>query len=53
MLHGPKPIGRPNHEMYDESRPGRECGEKHKHRVAKATLELAIDVSTDFNCEND
>jgi len=29
----------------------KECGEKHKQRVGSATLELAIDVSTDFSCD--
>jgi len=31
----------------------KKCGEKHKHRVANATLELSIDVSTDFNCSDE
>ena len=37
----------------DHHRPDKECGEKHKQRVAKATLELAIDISTDFNCREE
>jgi len=28
----------------------KECGEKHTHRVGNATLEIAIDVHTDFEC---
>jgi len=32
-------------------KPDNECGEKHKFRVANATLEIAIDVNTDFKCE--
>ena len=30
--------------------PKKECGEKHTQRVANATLEIAIDVHTDFDC---
>ena len=28
----------------------KDCGEKHKLRVANAILKLAIDVNTDFDC---
>jgi len=31
----------------------RDCGEKHKFRVANATLKIAIDVHTDFDCDTD
>jgi len=31
--------------------PEKECGEKHTQRVANATLEIAIDVHTDFDCK--
>jgi len=37
----------------DRPRPDKECSEKHKFRVANATLEIAIDVNTDFSCETD
>jgi hypothetical protein len=30
----------------------KECGEKHTKRVGRATLEFAVDISTDFNCTN-
>jgi len=32
-------------------RPDKKCNERHKHRVANAVLELAIDISTDFDLE--
>ena len=31
--------------------PVKDCGEKHKLRVANATLEIAIDLNTDFKCD--
>jgi len=33
--------------------PDKECHEKHKFRVANATLEIAIDIHTDFKCDTD
>ena len=29
-----------------------DCGEMHKFRVANAVLKIAIDVQTDFDCDN-
>jgi len=34
-----------------EEHPKKECGEKHTHRVGNATLEIAIDVHTNFDCK--
>jgi len=31
----------------------KDCGEKHKFRVANATLKIAVDVHTDFDCDTD
>jgi len=31
----------------------KDCGEMHKFRVANATLKIAIDVHTDFDCDSD
>jgi len=31
--------------------PKKDCGAKHTQRVANATLEIAIDVHTDFDCK--
>jgi hypothetical protein len=39
-------------EEKENNKPEAKCGENHKLRVAHATLELAIDVSTDFSCHN-
>ena len=39
----------PDHDCYENHKPEKECSEKHKQRVGKATLELAVDISTDFN----
>ncbi|MCL2235201.1 MAG: hypothetical protein FWB98_02025 [Defluviitaleaceae bacterium] len=38
-------------EGHDSRRPDRNCRKRHKHRVANATLELAIDVETEFELE--
>jgi len=53
MLKGIELSGGLNHEDECGHKPDKECGEKHKFRVANATLEIAIDVNTDFNCETD
>jgi len=39
--------------FYDECEkpPEKECGEKHTFRVANAKLDIAIDLTTDFDCE--
>jgi len=44
-----------NGPIYDEcnEKPEKDCGEKHKFRVGNATLELTVDVNTDFNCDTD
>jgi len=41
--------------IHDECKDPREkdCREKHTLRVANATLEIAIDVHTDFDCKTD
>jgi len=38
------------HDMCKEY-PKKDCGEKHTQRVANATLEIAIDIHTDFDCK--
>jgi len=38
-------------ECKEKEQPKKECGEKHTQRVANATLEIAIDVQTDFDCK--
>ena len=42
-----------NNPKQDECKehPAKECGEKHTRRVANATLGIAIDVHTDFDCQ--
>ncbi|MCL2405085.1 MAG: hypothetical protein FWC92_06020 [Defluviitaleaceae bacterium] len=38
--------------VHTQQKPDKDCGEKHKLRVANATLQIAIDVDTDFTCES-
>ena len=42
--------GVPKQDMCEEH-PVKECGKKNTQRVANATLEIAIDVHTDFDCK--
>ena len=40
----------PTQDMCNEHQE-KECGEKRTQRVANATLEIAIDIHTDFDCK--
>ena len=43
-----------HHDVCNESpERGKECREKHTIRAGKATLEIAVDVHTDFECKTE